>query len=59
MNGEGELPPILTSLLTMKRIIVIDLDQGLLLLNLSRMMKTTTMSVKTGTYLPKAWEMMR
>ena len=59
MNGEGELPPILTSLLTMKRMIVIDLDQGLLPASLSRMMMTTTMSAEAGTYLPKAWEMMR
>ena len=59
MNGEGELPPILTSLLTMKRMIVIDLDQGLLPASLSRMMMTTTMSAEARTYLPKAWEMMR
>ena len=59
MNSEGELPPILTSLLTMKRMIVIDLDQGLLPTSLSRMMMTTTMSAEVGTYLPKAWEMMR
>ena len=59
MNSEGELPPILTSLLMMKRMIVIDLDQGLLLASLSRMMRTTTMSTEAGTYLPKAWEMIR
>ena len=59
MNGEGELPPILTSLLTMKRMVFIDPDQGLLLVNLSRIIRTTTMSAEARTYLPKAWEMMR
>ena len=41
MNSEGELLLILTSLLMMKRIIVIDPDRGLLLVNLSRMIRTT------------------
>ena len=58
-NGEGELPPILTSLLTMKRMVVIDPDQGLLLVSLSHMMGTTTMSAETRTHLSKAWEMMQ
>ena len=57
-NGEGELPLILTSLLTMRRMVVIDPDQGLLLVSLSRMMRTTTMSAETGTHLLKAWETM-
>ena len=59
MNGEGEPPPILTSLLTMRRMVVIDSDQGLLLVSLSRMIRTTTMSAETGAHLPKTWEMMR
>ena len=58
MNGEGELPPILTSLLTTKRMVIIGINQGLLLVSLSRMMKTTTMSAEIGLHLPKAWEMM-
>ena len=57
--GEGELPPFLTSLLTMRRMVVIDLDQGLFLVSLSRMIRTTTMSEEAETRLPKAWEMMR
>jgi len=59
MNGEGELSLILTSVLTMKMMVVIDLDQGFLLVSLSHMMRTTTMSAETGTHHPKAWEMMR
>ena len=58
MNGEGELPPILTSLLTVKRMVVIDADQGLLPVSLSRMMRTTIMSAETEINFPKAWEMM-
>ena len=59
MNGEGELLPTLTSLLTMRKMIVIDLDQGYLLVSPSRMIRTITMNVEKGAYLPKAWEMMR
>ena len=58
MNGEGELLPILTSLLMMKRMVVIDADQGLLLVSLSCMIRTTTMNAETGIHLPKPWEMM-
>ena len=58
-NGESELPPILTFLLTMKRMVVIDTDQELLPVSLSRMLRTTTMSAETRIHLPKAWEMMR
>ena len=54
MNGEVELPPILTFLLMMKRMVVIDLGQGLLLVSLSRMMRTTNISAEAGTHLPKA-----
>ena len=39
--------PFLISLLTMKRMIVIDVDQGLFPISLSCMMRTTTMSVET------------
>ena len=58
-NCEGELPPILTSLLTMKRMIVIDVDQGLLLVSLFRIKKTITIGAETGFHLPKAWVMMQ
>ena len=40
-------------------IVVIDADQGLLLVSLSRMMKTSIISAKTEIHLPKAWEMMQ
>jgi len=39
--------------------IVTDPDQGLLLVNPSHMMRTTTMNAETGAHLPKAWEMMQ
>ena len=54
MNSEGELPPILTSLLMMKRMTAIDADQGLLLVSLSCMMRTTIMNAETEIHLPKA-----
>ena len=38
--------------------IVTDPDQELLLMSLSRMIRTTTMSTEIGAHLPKAWEMM-
>ena len=47
MNREGELPSFFISLLTMKRMVVIGRNQGLLPVNLSRMMRTTTMSIET------------
>ena len=59
MNSEGKLPPIMTSLLTMRRMVVIDSGQGLLLVSLSCMMRTTAISAGTGAHLPMAWEMMR
>ena len=59
MNGEGELLPFSISLLTIKRMVVIGRDQGLLPMSLSLMMRTTTMSTETKAHLPKAWGMMR
>ena len=59
MNGEGELLPFSISLLTIKRMVVIGRDQGLLPVSLSLMIRTTTMSTKTKAHLPKAWGMMR
>ena len=58
MNGEGELPPIMNSLLTVKGMVVINVDQGLLM-SLSYMMRTTIMSTEIEIHLPKAWEIMR
>ena len=54
MNGEGEPPLILTSLLTIRRMVVIDPDQGFLLVSIFRMVRTTIIIVETGTHLPKA-----
>ena len=59
MNSEGKLPPIMTSLLMMRRMVVTNPDQGLLLMSLSHMMRTTTMSAEIGAHLPKVWEMMQ
>ena len=42
----------------MKRMVVIDLDQRLLPVSLSCMMRISTISTEIGTHLPKAWEMM-
>ena len=57
MHGEDELPPILNPLLMVRRMVVIDVDQGLLLVSLSRMKRNTAMSAKTKTSLPEVWEM--
>ena len=46
MNGESELLPNLTSFPTRKRIVAIGADQRPLLVNLSRMMRTTIMNIK-------------
>ena len=59
MSSKGKPPQILTCLLTMKRMVVIDVDQGLLLVSLSRMIRITTMSAEMEIHLPKAWEMMQ
>ena len=57
MNGEDELPPILISLLAMRRMVAT--NPGLELLgNPSRVMSITTVSVGVGARLAKAWEMM-
>ena len=53
MNGEGEPPQFLISLLMVKRMVVIDVDQGFLSMSLSRMMKTTIISTETGAHLPR------
>ena len=54
MNEEGEPLPFFISLLTMKRMVVIDIDQGLFPVSLSRMMRTTTISAEMGAHLPRA-----
>jgi len=47
MHDEDELPPCLTPLLMMRRIVVIDIDQGLLLVSLSYMKKNTIVNADT------------
>ena len=53
MHDEDELPPSLTPLLMVRRMIVIDVDQGLLL-NLSHMKRNTTVNVDTRAQLVEA-----
>jgi len=47
MNGESEPHLILTSLLMVKRIVAIGVNQGLLLTSLSHMMRIIITSVET------------
>ena len=47
MHNEDELPPSLTPLLMVGRMVVIDVDQELLLVSLSHMKRNTTMNVDT------------
>ena len=53
MQDEDELPPGLTPLLMVRRIVVIDIDQGLLLVSLSHMKRNTTVNVNTRAQLTK------
>ena len=57
MQDEDELPPGLTPLLMVRRIVVIDIDQGLLLVSLSHMKRNTIVSVDTRAKLVEDWEM--
>ena len=57
MHNEDELPPSLTPLLMVRRMVVIDVDQGHLLASLSHMKRNTTTNVDTRARLTKAWEM--
>ena len=58
MHDEDELPLSLTPLLIVRRMIAIVVDQGLLLVSLSRMKRNITMNVGTRARLVEAWEMM-
>ena len=58
MHDEDELPPGLTPLLMVRRMVVIDVDQGLLLVSLSLMKRNTTMNADTRAQLAEDWEMM-
>ena len=59
MHNENELPPHLSPLLTMRRIAVIDVDQGLLLTNPSHMKRSTIANANARAQLTEDWEMMR
>ena len=54
MHDKDELPPSLTPLLMVRRMIVIDVDQGLLLLNLSHMKRNTIVNIDARARLAEA-----
>ena len=58
MHDEDKLPPILTPFLMVRRTVVIDVDQGLLLVSPSHMKRNTIVNVDTRARLLEAWEMM-
>ena len=58
MHNENELLSHLIPLPTMKRIAVIDVDQGLLLVNPSYMKRSTTVNADARARLKEGWEMM-
>ena len=51
MHDEDELPPHLIPLPMMRRIVVIDVGQGLLLVNLSHMKRSITVNANTRAQL--------
>ena len=55
MNNEGELLPVLTSLLMAKRMVTIGANQELLLASLSYIMKTIIISAETEIHLREEW----
>ena len=57
MNGEGELPPTLIFLLVMRGMLATDPGQKLPPMNPSRVIRITTVNVRIGACLAKAWEM--
>ena len=57
MHDEDELLPVLTPLLMMRKMVVIDVDQGLLLVSLSHMKRNTIVSADTRVQLAEDWEM--
>ena len=58
MHNENELPPRLIPLPMMRRIVVIDVDQGLLLANPSHMKRSTIVNADARAQLTEDWEMM-
>ena len=59
MHNENEFPPRLVPPLTMRRIAVIDIDQGLPLANPSHMKKSIIVNVDAKVPFTKDWVMMR
>ena len=51
MHDEDELPPGLTPFLMVRRMVIIDVDQRLLLVSLSHMKRNTTMNADTRAQL--------
>ena len=58
MHNEDELLPHLIPLSTMKRIAVIDVDQGLLLINPSHLKRSTIINADVRAQLIEGWKMM-
>ena len=58
MHDKDELPRGLTPLLIVRRMVVIDVDQGLLLVSLSHMKRNTTMNADIRAQLAVDWETM-
>ena len=56
MHNEDELPPHLIPLPMMRRMVVIDVGQGLLLVSLSHMKRNTIVSADTRAQLAEDWE---
>ena len=58
MHVEDELPPHLIPLPMMRRIVVIDVGQGFLLVNLSHVKRSTTVNADAKAQLTEGWETM-
>ena len=58
MHDEDELPPGLTPLLMVRRMVVIDVDQGLLLVSLFQIKRNTTVNIDTRAQLIEDLETM-
>ena len=59
MHNENELPPCLIPPMMMRRIAVINEDQGLPLANLSHMKKSIIVNADAKALFTGDWEMMR
>ena len=59
VHNENELPPRLIPPLTVRRIVVIDVDQGLLLANPSHIKRSTIVNADARAPFTEDWEVMR